>query len=49
MTECSYCGDELAKTGGKLLVRSDGSRHHFCSSKCEKNWEKQRNLEYADN
>ncbi|MDY6773791.1 MAG: hypothetical protein SVS85_01200 [Candidatus Nanohaloarchaea archaeon] len=49
MTECDYCGNELPKTAGKMLVLSDGSRFHFCSSKCEKNWEKDRNLEYAEN
>lgn len=48
MPECDYCGDELPKSSGKMFVRTDGSRFNFCSSKCEKNWEKDRNLEYAE-
>lgn len=47
MAECTYCGQELSKTAGKLFVQRDGSRRYFCSSKCEKNWAKDRNLEYA--
>ncbi|MCJ7478999.1 MAG: 50S ribosomal protein L24e [Candidatus Nanohaloarchaeota archaeon QJJ-7] len=48
MPECDYCGDEVPKSSGKMFVRTDGSRFNFCSSKCEKNWEKDRNLEYAE-
>ncbi|MDY6766120.1 MAG: 50S ribosomal protein L24e [Candidatus Nanohaloarchaea archaeon] len=48
MPACEYCGDDLPRTAGKLFVRSDGTRFHFCSSKCEKNWEKDRTLEYAE-
>lgn len=47
MAECTYCSDELDRTAGKLFVRSDGSRQFFCSSKCESNWKRGRNLEYA--
>lgn len=48
MTSCTFCGDTLKKTAGKLLVRTDGSRHYFCSGKCQKNWKKNRKLEYAE-
>lgn len=48
MAECTYCGTELEKTGGKLFIKADGSRNYFCSAKCQKNWAKDRNLEYAD-
>lgn len=47
MTECDYCGEDLPKTAGKLFVQADGTRVYFCSSKCETNWENNRNLEYA--
>ncbi|MFB6076977.1 MAG: 50S ribosomal protein L24e [Candidatus Nanohaloarchaea archaeon] len=49
MPECDFCGDDLPKTAGKMFVRSDGTRIHFCSGKCEKNWKNDRNLEYAEN
>ncbi len=45
---CSYCGSELEKSSGKMLVLNSGEKVHFCSGKCEKNWEKGRNLEYKD-
>jgi large subunit ribosomal protein L24e len=48
MAECNYCGGELEKTGGKMFVRSSGERLYFCSSKCQKNWADDRNLQYAD-
>lgn len=48
MAECVYCGDELDPTGGKLFVSADGERFYFCSSKCQTNWENNRQLEYAD-
>lgn len=48
MTECTFCGEELEKTTGKMFVRIDGARSYFCSSKCQKNWEKNRKLRYAD-
>ncbi|MDY7081181.1 MAG: 50S ribosomal protein L24e [Halobacteria archaeon] len=34
---CSFCGDEIEPGTGLMLVEKDGTRHHFCSSKCEKN------------
>ena len=48
MANCAYCNTELEKTGGKLYVAINGSRDYFCSSKCEKNWKRGRNLEYAE-
>jgi len=47
MADCTYCGDELDPTTGKLFVRTDGSRFHFCSGKCQKNWKQDRQHEYA--
>jgi ribosomal protein L24E len=46
--ECDYCGDDLPKTGGKMLVLNSGKRIHFCSGKCQSNWEQNRSHEYAD-
>lgn len=46
--ECTYCGEDLPETAGKLFVQADGSRYAFCSGKCQQNWEKNRKLEYAE-
>ena len=35
--ECDYCGSDIAPGTGTMLVRTDGSTIHYCSSKCEKN------------
>ncbi|MFB6159519.1 MAG: hypothetical protein ABEJ95_07770 [Candidatus Nanohalobium sp.] len=43
MPECSYCGDELGKTSGKMLVLNSGEKIYFCSGKCEKDYSKDRN------
>jgi ribosomal protein L24E len=48
MPECEYCGDELEKTSGKMLVRNSGNKLFFCSGKCETNWANDRNLDYRD-
>jgi ribosomal protein L24E len=48
MVECEYCGDEVNKTEGKMLVRQSGERVFFCSGKCEKNYQKNRQHRYAD-
>lgn len=48
MAECEYCGEELERTSGKMLVRNSGSKVFFCSGKCQTNWENDRNLEYRD-
>lgn len=37
MTKCDYCGDEVPKTQGKLVVETNGDKHFYCSGKCEKN------------
>ncbi len=38
MVKCDFCGNELPLGGGKLYARKDGTIHHFCSNKCEKNF-----------
>ena len=48
MTECDYCGDEIAKTKGKMLVLASGERVYFCSSKCEKNYKNNRSHKYPE-
>lgn len=48
MAECTFCGDELEKSAGKMFVRADGSRLYFCSGKCQKNWGNDRKLGYAE-
>jgi len=35
--DCAYCGEEMEPGTGVLLVRNNGERVRFCSSKCEKN------------
>ncbi len=35
--KCSFCGEEIVKGTGKMVVRKDGKVFYFCSSKCEKN------------
>jgi len=35
--DCTYCGSEIEPGTGVLLVRNDGERVRFCSSKCQKN------------
>jgi large subunit ribosomal protein L24e len=34
---CSFCGKELEKGTGLMLVKNDGRIFYFDSSKCEKN------------
>ncbi len=36
--KCSFCGMEIEKGTGKMLVKNDGRILRFCSSKCEKNY-----------
>jgi large subunit ribosomal protein L24e len=43
MTKCSFCKQELPAGGGILFSKRDGSTFHFCSSKCEKNFNLGRN------
>ena len=35
--KCSFCGKELEKGTGVMLVKKDGKIFYFDSSKCEKN------------
>ncbi len=37
MVKCSFCGTDIPKGTGKILVKTDGKILNFCSSKCEKN------------
>jgi large subunit ribosomal protein L24e len=37
MARCTFCGNELERGTGIMLVKKDGSIHYFCSSKCENN------------
>jgi ribosomal protein L24E len=46
--ECDYCGDEIGKTQGKMLVLQSGEKLHFCSGKCEKNYKNGRGHRYPD-
>ncbi len=34
--KCSFCGKEIKRGTGKLLVKDDASKFYFCSSRCEK-------------
>lgn len=45
--ECAYCGDDLREAEGKMTVLQSGEKVYFCSSKCEKNWSKNRKHEYS--
>jgi len=46
--KCDYCGEEVSKTKGKMLVLNSGKKIMFCSGKCEKNFKKNRKLNYAE-
>lgn len=49
--ECDFCGADIEPGTGTMLVLNDGTTHHFCSSKCEKNTgigREARNLEWTD-
>jgi large subunit ribosomal protein L24e len=46
MVACDYCGEELSKTDGKMKVLKSGEKLYFCSSKCEKNHNKDRSHDY---
>jgi large subunit ribosomal protein L24e len=35
--KCSFCGKEIPKGTGKMLIKNDGKILYFCSRKCEKN------------
>jgi len=38
MVKCSYCGAEVEKGTGKIIVDKASKQLNICSSKCEKNW-----------
>lgn len=44
--ECEYSGEEIQPGEGIMLVRTNGERLYFASSKELKNWEKDRKHEY---
>jgi ribosomal protein L24E len=44
--ECNYCGSEVQKTEGKMLVMNSGEKFYFCSGKCEKNFLSDRSHDY---
>ncbi|MBI4981233.1 hypothetical protein HZC30_06810 [Candidatus Woesearchaeota archaeon] len=37
MPKCSFCGNQLAKGTGKMVVFNSGKILYFCANKCEKN------------
>ena len=37
MTNCSFCGKDIAKGSGKRFVKDNGQILDLCSMKCEKN------------
>ncbi|MFP4591676.1 MAG: 50S ribosomal protein L24e, partial [Halobacteriales archaeon] len=37
--ECDFCGETIAPGTGLMYVRTDGTTFHFCSSKCESNYD----------
>ena len=41
--KCTFCGAEIERGTGKMLVKNDGKVLYFCSSKCEKSWRMGRN------
>ena len=34
---CSFCGVDIEPGTGKLYIKKDGTKYHFCSMKCQKN------------
>lgn len=34
---CSFCGGDIEPGTGKLYIKKDGTKFHFCSNKCQKN------------
>ncbi len=41
--KCFFCGENIERGTGKILVKKDGSLQWYCSSKCEKNMKLGRN------
>lgn len=48
MVECAYSGKEIKPTEGIMLVRNNGERLHFASSKELKNWRQDRQHKYPE-
>lgn len=34
---CSFCGNDIEPGTGKLYIKKDGTKYHFCSAKCQRN------------
>jgi len=34
---CSFCGQDIEPGTGKLYIKKDGTKYHFCSAKCQRN------------
>lgn len=48
MVECAYSGKEIRLTEGIMLVRNNGERLYFASSKELKNWKNNRKHKYPE-
>ncbi len=52
MVKCTFCGKEIERGRGKILVKKDGKKINLCSTKCEKNMfklgRKARNLKWTE-
>ncbi|MGQ0535773.1 MAG: 50S ribosomal protein L24e [Methanobacteriota archaeon] len=35
--DCHFCGNPIEPGTGKLFVKRDGTRFHFCTNTCQKN------------
>jgi len=35
--KCSFCGNEVPRGRGKIVVKREGTAYFFCSKKCEMN------------
>lgn len=49
--KCTFCGEQIPPSFGKIYVQKDGKQFNFCSNKCEKNMlklgRKARNLKWT--
>ena len=43
MANCTFCGSEIRTGTGFTLFKKDGTAAHYCSRKCERNAEMNRN------
>ena len=34
---CSFCGNDIEPGTGKMYIKKDGTKFHFCSHKCQVN------------